>query len=107
MNDFNNVPVGLKEITQEDFYRLLYSYQTKQKQIRQVRGESPYNLVIFQIDTDFVSEDIGVAIMDDYWDCFTGKARKNSVIRFCRYGHESNWNIFLNKFAAQFAGDNS
>jgi hypothetical protein len=107
MSDYNKEPEGLKEITQDEWVRGMFHYCIEPVEGRQVRDNGKiFDLRMFDVP-NFDKKKLGYAIMDDWFDHEKGKNRPERIIRFCRYGDDKDWLIFRNKFAAQFAGDNS
>ena len=105
---YNTAPVGLKEITLEEFTRGIFHYCKDAWESKQVRGEIFFDLQMIPLVYDKAKEkDLGFAIMRDWYDPETKRNRETTLIRFCRYGLDEDWNKFERQFAAQFAGDNS
>jgi hypothetical protein len=108
MTDYNTAPVGLKEISLEEFSKSIFHYCKDAWESKQVRGESFFDLQMIPLVYDDAKKmDLGFAIMRDWYDPETKRNRPKSIIRFCRYGLDDDWNKFEGRFAAQFAGDNS
>ncbi len=105
-DDFNNAPAFLKEISLEEWTRGFFSYCLDPYEYRQVKGEKPCDLRMFDLEYE-TEEKMGFAIMRDWFDPEKQKNRPKEIIRFCRYGSDEAWEKFKGHFAAQFAGDNS
>jgi hypothetical protein len=104
---YNEAPEGLKEISLKEWQRGMFLYclyQSDSKQVR--RNGQTFDLRLFDVP-NFNNDKIGYAIMNDWFDNETGRNRPENIVRFCRYGTDEQWKNFENKFAAQFAGDNS
>lgn len=85
----------------------MFKYSIEKPCQRQVRrGGMTCDLKLFPVP-NFDKLPLGYAIIDDWFDSETGKNRSERIIRFCRYGKDEDWKNFENRFAAQFAGDNS
>lgn len=104
--NYNDAPEGLVEITLEEWQRGMFLYCIEKSDSKQVRGKQTFDLRLFDVP-NFENKKLGYAIMDDWFDKEKGKNRPERIIRFCRYGLEEEWTKFRNRFAAQFAGDNS
>jgi len=108
MTDYNTAPVGLKEISPEEFSRGIFHYCKDAWESKQVRGENVFDLQMIPLPYDEAKKkDLGYAIMRDWYDREKKRNRPKAIIRFCRYGLDEDWIKFENAFAAQFAGDNS
>lgn len=103
---YNVAPDGLKEITLEEWQKGMFLYSLEKSHSKQVRGEQIFDLRLFDVP-NFENKKLGYAIMNDWFDKETGKNRSKNIVRFCRYGSDTDWSNFNNRFAAQFAGDNS
>lgn len=104
--EYNSAPEGLKEITLDEWQRGMFHYNLNQSHSKQVRGEQTFDLRLFDVP-NFENKKLGYAVMNDWFDKEKGKNREKNIIRFCRYGSDLDWKKFENRFAAQFAGDNS
>lgn len=104
--NYNDAPEGLIEITLEEWQRGMFHYCIEKSHIKQVRNNGTFDLRLFDVP-NFENKKLGFAVMDDWFDAEKGKNRSEPIIRFCRYGLEVDWTKFRNRFAAQFAGDNS
>lgn len=105
-SDFNKKPDGLKEIDLKEWSRIMFIYQTRPKELRQVTNDGHYTLIMFDVP-NIENKKLGVAVMNDWHDNTIGKNRPEAIIRYCKYGTEEDWKIFEQRFAHQFAGDNS
>jgi len=105
-SDYNTAPEGLIEIPLEEWANEMFHYCIKEADSRHVIGEQIYDLRMWDVP-NFDGKKLGLAVMRDWFDKETGKAREKYIIRFCRYGLEEDWRSFKSRFAAQFAGDNS
>jgi len=106
---YNSAPEGLKEITQKDWVRGMFMYCIKEPENRQVRRDEDFgtcDLRLFPVP-NFEDKPLGYAVMRDWFDNENKTNREVEIIRFCRYGRDDDWKAFENRFAAQFAGDNS
>ena len=104
--DYNSAPEGLKEITLDDWQRGMFHYNLYQSDSKQVRGDQTFDLRLFDVP-NFDQKKLGFAVMHDWFNKEKGKNRPQAITRFCRYGKDEDWKSFENRFAAQFAGDNS
>jgi len=107
--NYNDAPEGLKEISLEEWQRGMFLYCIEQSDSKQVRGDKErghFDLRLFDVP-NFDHKKLGFAVMHDWFDITTGKNRPKAITRFCRYGSDADWTSFENRFAAQFAGDNS
>ena len=108
-NDYNSAPEELKIIPVSEWRDGMFHYCTGPKESRQVRNDPDrfcFNLIMFDVP-NFDNKKLGYAVMMDWWDNHRKRNRKRTVTRFCRYGKEEDWRVFREKFAAQFARDNS
>lgn len=103
---YNDAPEGLIEITLEEWQRGMFHYCLEKSDSKQVRNNGTFDLRLFDVP-NFENKKLGFAVMNDWFDAENGKNRPEPIIRFCRYGLEEDWTKFRNRFAAQFAGDNS
>jgi AAA15 family ATPase/GTPase len=103
---YNDAPEGLKEITLEEWQKGMFLYRLEKSDSKQVRGEQIFDLRLFDVP-NFENKKLGYAIMNDWFDKESGMNRSKNIVRFCRYGSDADWSNFKNRFAAQFAGDNS
>lgn len=104
---YNEAPEGLIEISLAEWKSGMFHYCLEKSDSKQVRsGGKVFDLRLFDVP-NFENKKLGYAIMDDWFDMETGRNRPEAIVRFCRYGTEEDWTKFRNKFAAQFAGDNS
>jgi hypothetical protein len=103
---YNDAPEGLKEITLDEWQRGMFHYCLYQSDSKQVRGEQTFDLRLFDVP-NFENKKLGYAIMNDWFDKEKGKNRPKNIVRFCRYGTDADWIKFENRFASQFAHDNS
>lgn len=106
MSKYNDFPPHWREISNEDFARIFFCYQTPKPESRQMfhddengfrnlkRGYVTASL--FQISDPFYKSEIGIAMF-----------RTNDGVRFAKYGSEEDWDKFESAFAYQFRGDNS
>lgn len=106
MSDYNKMPEGLKEISLEEWAKGMFCYCILPVESRQVTDVTFCNLRMFDVP-NHQDKKLGFAIMDDWYDKETGKNRHPHMIRFCRYGLDDDWRVFEQRFAAQFARDNS
>lgn len=109
MNDFNHynsAPEGLQEISLQEWATGIFHYCIQEPTSRQVTGEHYYKLRLFPVP-NFENKPLGYALKTEWRDQKTGERLKEDRITFCRYGAEEDWKKFTNRFAAQFAGDNS
>lgn len=103
---YNDAPEGLEVITLDEWQRGMFHYCLCQSDSKQVRGEQTFDLRLFDVP-NFENKKLGYAIMNDWFDKEKGKNRPKNIVRFCRYGTDADWIKFENRFAAQFATDNS
>lgn len=103
---YNDAPEGLVEISLDEWQRGMFHYCLEKSDSKQVRGEQTFDLRLFDVP-NFENKKLGYAIMNDWFDKEKGKNRPKNIVRFCRYGTDADWSKFENRFAAQFAGDNS
>jgi len=106
-HEFNTAPEGMKEISLEEFTKHMFHYVLGQPDSKQVTDPRNYGLRMFPLGYGKEKEDLGFAIMNDWFNDETKKNRDKPLIRFFRYGSREKWNKFTAHFIGQFQGDNS
>ena len=111
MSKFNDFPPHWREISNEEFARILFLYQTPETEYRQMRfrdvdGNLDYTrgyvtAKLFPIKDGFHNAELGIGLFQIYI---------NSAIQqigFAKYGSDEEWRRFESSFANQFRGDYS
>lgn len=110
MNKFNQYPPNWHEISNEEFAKIFFHYQTPTSEFRQMFSQNEkgindmmrgYTTAKLYPISNFDNDEIGIALFQIYIN--SGLQR----VGFAKFGTDENWMKFEGKFVAQFRGDNS
>lgn len=111
MSNYNKFPSHWREISNEEFAKIFFHYQTPNPEFRQMFHDDETGFrdmkkgytsaKLFQISDPFHNSEIGIALFEIYIDSRIQK------LGFAKYGSEEDWLKFNSTFAYQFRGDNS
>lgn len=102
MSKFNQFPNNFKDISNAEFTRIFYHYQKEEPEYRQMIDRENRKIIAAWLFTirgtrnEYPEDGLGVALY-----------RGGDETKFAIYGSEDDWKQFTQKFASQFAGDNS